>query len=93
MFDRKRSEPKPEGCELNGAIRNLPVAALILHVQTNLKYALERISFLPDKWTGGTKLVLIRILATSESEPVFLLPISIRVASVRLLSMSGKKDL
>jgi len=37
------------------------------------------VSFDPERWTDGTRLVQARIVTTSENQPIFLLPINIHV--------------
>gem|GEM_PF-6896681 len=39
------------------------------------------VSFDPEKWTDGIRYIQARVVTTSENQPIFLLPINIRVVS------------
>lgn len=59
---------------------------LILHpafsavVSDDIRSPNATISFDPEKWTDGTRHVQARIVTSSENQPIFLLPINIRVS-------------
>jgi hypothetical protein len=55
--------------------------ALSTAVSDDFKSPNATIAFDPEKWTDGTRYVQARIITTSENQPIFLLPISIRVVN------------
>ena len=50
-------------------------------VSDDVKSPNVTISFDPEKWIDGTRYMQARIVTTNENQPIFLLPINIRVVN------------